>query len=93
MTQTENAMLWLYCKSLGMYAEHIIEDKHLWVFGSDDLEKAIFSLTHYPEKFRSDIMNELKKIILEKFEDEDRFFKWSKNIFQQVNSICLYVVF
>ena len=41
MTNLENAMMWLYVKSWGPKAHHVLDDANLWNFGGEDLEAFI----------------------------------------------------
>ena len=86
MTNTENALMWLYVKSWGSKAQHVLDDKSLWNFGGEDLEAAL--ITGYLKKKNStDRMDDLKKLIIGRFEDINEFFNWSRSIHSEVRSI------
>ena len=85
MTNLENALIWLYVKTWGKYGEHVIEEKDLWKFSMKDLKKAIMSLA-YPEKTeKSERVQALNDLIMEKFEKGGRaaFYQWSFEIHDQ----------
>ena len=84
MTNIENALMWLYVKSWGPKAQHILDDKNLWNFGGEDLEAAIIK-TGYPKKKDStERINALTKLIIGRFEKIDDFFRWSRSIHGEV---------
>ena len=88
MTVLENALVWLYVKTWGLFGEHVINEKDLWNFGAPDLETAITRVA-YPRKrkFKDEEMSErikdLTDLIMEKFEKVMDFHEWSLKIHQE----------
>ena len=58
ITKLENALVWLYVKTWGKFGDHVIQEKGLWNFADDDLERVIMSLS-FPRK-RGRRPNELR---------------------------------
>ena len=97
MTKIENALMWLYVKSWGVQAQHVIDKDQMWNFGGDDLEEAIMGIL-YPRRKKTenrdedenkeDLVESLRKLILGKFGDKkDEFYKWSQNIHDEVHLV------
>ena len=89
MTNLENALIWLYVKTWGQYGEHVIKERDLWNFSVNDLETAIMSLA-YPEKTeKSERVQALHDLIMEKFEEggQAAFYQWSLEIHYQATEI------
>ena len=86
MTKLENALVWLCIKTWGKFGDHVIQEKHLWNFGADDLEAAIMGLAYPRKKEKTELVKALTDLIMEKFEDGglDAFRKWSGEIHEQV---------
>ena len=87
MTNTENALMWLYVKTWGPKGQHILDDASLWNFGGQDLEAAIMR-TSYPKKKEStERIDDLTKLIIGRFEKMEEFFNWSRSIHGEVRSL------
>ena len=86
MTKLENALVWLYIKTWGKFGDHVIQEKHLWNFGADDLEAAIMGLAYPRKKEKTELVKALTDLIMEKFEEGglDAFRKWSGEIHGQI---------
>ena len=67
MTNLESALIWLYVKTWGQYGEHVIKEKDLWNFSVNDLETAIMSLAYPRKAGKSDRVQALNDLIMEKF--------------------------
>ena len=88
MTILENALVWLYVKTWGRFGEHLINEKDLWNFGAPDLETAITRLAYprkrkFQEKEKSELVQGLTDLIMEKFENVMDFHEWSLKIHQE----------
>ena len=92
MTKIQNSLIWIYVKTWGKKAQHLIDEKALWNFGVHDLEAAIMGVA-YPRqktkgvknKINCDLNEELRKLIMEKFEnDKTDFYEWSQSIHDEV---------
>ena len=84
MTKIENALLWLYLKTWNQFGQHIIDEKSLWNFGGEDLEAAFTAVTYARQKGTTELTKELKKLIMERFDDNMAFVKWSQDIHSEV---------
>ena len=81
MTKQENALIWLYCKTWGKFGDHVIEEKGLWNFGADDLETVMKSVVCKRKKKKTERVEALTDLIMEKFEhDRMAFNEWSATI-------------
>ena len=87
MTKIENALLWLYVKSWNQFGQHIIDEKSLWNFGGEDLEAALTAVTYARQKGTTELTKELKNLIMERFDDNMAFVKWSQEIHSEVSII------
>ena len=85
MTKIENALVWLYVKSWSLFGQHMIDEKNLWNFGGEDLEAALNAVTYGRQKDTTEFTKELKVLIMERFDNDMDFVKWSQNIHHQVN--------
>ena len=87
MTNTENALMWLYVKTWGAKGQHVLDDENLWKSGVEDLEAAIMK-TGYPNKKDStERIDELTKLITGRFEKMDEFYNWSRSLHSEVRSL------
>ena len=86
MTNTENALMWLYVKSWGPKAQHVLDDKSLWNFGGEDLEAAIMRTSYPKKKDTTERIHDLTKLINGRFDKIDDFFHWSRSIHGEVRS-------
>ena len=84
MTKIENALVWLYVKSWNQFGQHIIDEKSLWNFGGEDLEAALTAVTYARQKGTTELTKELKKLIMERFDNDMDFVKWSQDIHSEV---------
>ena len=84
MTKIENALVWLYVKSWNQFGQHLIDEKNLWNFGGEDLEAAITAVTYARQKGTTELTKELKKLIMDRFDDNMAFVKWSQDIHREV---------
>ena len=85
MTKLENALIWLYLKAWGEFGDHLIEEKELWNFGADDLETVIMSVAYKRKKEKTERVQALTDLIMEKFEhDRMAFYEWSAKIHGEV---------
>ena len=81
MTKLENALIWLYMKSWGKFGDHVIEEKSLWHFSGDDLEKVIMGLAFPRRKDKTERVAALTALILEQFkQDSTTFYEWAAKI-------------
>ena len=81
MTKLENALIWLYMKTWGKFGDHVMEEKDLWNFNGDDLEKAIVGLAFPRKKEKTERFKVLTALIMEKFEqDRTAFYEWAAKI-------------
>ena len=89
MTKLENALIWLYVITWGQYGEHVIKEKDLWNFAVNDLETAIMSLAYPRKTEKSERVQALHDLIMEKFEEGGRaaFYQWSFEIHDQAMEI------
>ena len=89
MTNLESALIWLYVKTWGQYGEHVIKEKDLWNFSVNDLETAIMSLAYPRKGEKSERVQALNDLIMEKFEEGGRaaFCQWSFEIHDQAMEI------
>ena len=74
MTNTENALMWLYVKSWGSKAQHVLDDKSLWNFGGEDLEATIIRTSYPKKKDSTERIHDLTKLINGRFDKIDDFF-------------------
>ena len=74
MTNTENALMWLYVKSWGSKAQHVLDDKSLWNFGGEHLEAAIIRTSYPKKKDSTERIHDLTKLINGRFDKIDDFF-------------------
>ena len=86
MTNTENALMWLYVKSWGPNGQHVLDDAKLWNFGGEDLEAAIMRTGYPKRKDSTERIDDLTKFLLARFEKIDDFFHWSKSIHSEVRN-------
>ena len=84
MTKIENALVWLYVKSWNQFGQHLIDEKNLWNFGGEDLEAAITAVTYARQKGTTELTKELKKLIMDRFDNDMAFVKWSQDIHSEV---------
>ena len=84
MTKIENALVWIYVKSWNQFGQHIIDEKSLWSFGVEDLEAALTAVTYARQKGTTELTKELKKLIMERFDNDMAFVKWSQVIHSEV---------
>ena len=84
MTNTENALMWLYVKSWGPKAQHVVDDESLWNFGGEDLEAAIMRTSYPKKKDSTERIHDLTKLINGRFDKIDDFFHWSRSIHGEV---------
>ena len=86
MTKIENALIWLYVKTWGKFAEHVIEEKDLWIFARSDLETAMMGLAYPQKSKRPERVQDLHDLIMEKFGEGGlaAFRQWSFEIHDQV---------
>ena len=86
MTKLENALVWLYIKTWGKFGDHVIEQKALWNFGTDDLDTVIMSLILPRKKEKTERVKALTDLIMEKFEQGGltAFREWSGEIHDQI---------
>ena len=85
MTKIENALIWLYVKTWGEFGNHVIEENNLWNFGVDDLESAIMSLAYPRKREKTERVQALTDLIMEKFEgDAAAFREWSGELHDKV---------
>ena len=85
MTKLENALVWLYVKTWGKFADHVIAEKALWNFGSEDLETAIMGLAFPRKNEKAERVQALTDLIMEKFEQDGMAFReWVVKIHEQV---------
>ena len=85
MTKTENALMWLYVKTWGLHGQHVLNEKGLWNFEDEDLEAVLLRITYPRKKKRTERTENLQNLIIQKFENEEEFVKWAKNIHREVN--------
>lgn len=85
MSNLENALVWLYVKTWGKFGEHVIKED-IWNFSANDLETAIMSLAFPRKKEKTERLQALTGLIMEKFEEGgmDAFRKWAGEIHDQV---------
>ena len=85
MTKLENALIWLYMKTWGKFGDHITEEKDLWNFSGDDMEKVIVGLAFPRKKEKSERVRAVTDLIMEKFEqDKIALYEWAANIHNEV---------
>ena len=85
MTKLENALVWLYVKTWGKFADHVIAEKALWNFGSEDLETAIMGLAFPRKNEKAERVQALTDLIMEKFEqDRMAFYHWAAKIHEEI---------
>ena len=85
MTKLENALVWLYVKTWGKFADHVIAEKALWNFSSEDLENVIMGLAFPRKTKKAERVQALTDLIMEKFEqDRMAFYEWAAKIHEEV---------
>ena len=84
VTKTENALMWLYVKTWGPKGQHVLDDENLWNFGGEDLDAAIMRICYPRKKETTDRIDDLTKLIIERFEGIDEFWKWSRGMHSEV---------
>ena len=84
MTNIENALMWLYVKSWGPNGQHVIDDEKLWNFGGEDLEAAIIKTSYPKKKGSTERIDNLTKLVIERFEKMEDFYTWSRSIHEEV---------
>ena len=94
MTKIENALAWLYLKSWENFSQHVLDVPNLWNFGGEDLEAALTCLSYENKNDQSELCTELKKMIMERFDNNTLdFVNWSRNVHKQVSdSIVKYSI-
>ena len=84
MTKLENALIWLYLKTWGKLGDHVIEEKDLWNFSGDDLEKAIMGLAFPRRNEKTQRVEALTTLIMEQFkQDATAFYEWAATIHRE----------
>ena len=84
MTNTENALMWLFVKSWGPKGQHVLDDKNLWNFGGEDLEAVLLRASYPKKKYSTERIDDLTKLIIGRFEKIDEFYHWSRSIHSEV---------
>jgi len=85
MTQLENALVWLFMKTWGKFGDHVIEKTDLWKFNGDDLEKAIMRITFPRKNEKTERIQALTDLIMEKFDQDSMIFnQWAVKIHEEV---------
>ena len=94
MSTIENALMWLYIQTWGLQGKHVIDDVELWNFDGEDLEAALNKIL-YPRKnnktekcnkSQMNLIEELRKLIMGKFDDDkNAFYEWSQTIHDEVS--------
>ena len=85
MTKLENALIWLYLKTWGKFGDHVIKEKHLWNFSGTDLETVIMSLAFPRKKEKTERVEALTDLIMEKFEQDGMAFReWAAKVHAEV---------
>ena len=78
----EMALLWLYCKSWGVHANHVLSENDFWKFNRDHLRQVLFDLCFPdPDEFKSTELLQLLKARLEK--DNKDPTEWSNAIYTE----------
>ena len=81
MTKLENALIWLYLKTWGKFGDRVIEEKDLWNFSGEDLETVIMGLAFPRKKEKTERVQALTDLIMEKFEQDGMAFReWAAKI-------------
>ena len=81
MTKLENVLVWLYVKTWGKFGEHVIAEKGLWKFSEEDLESALMGLAYPRKTEKTERVQALTDLIMEKFDqDSMAFVQWSVKI-------------
>ena len=88
MTNIENALMWLYVKSWGPKGQHILDVSSLWNFGGEDLEAALTKTSYPKNKDSTERIDDLTKLITERFEKIEEFFFWARSIHREVRYSC-----
>ena len=84
MTNLENALVWLYVKTWGKFGDHVIEED-LWHFSADELETVITGLAFPRKKEKTERVQTLTNMIMEKFEQDGMaFYAWAAIIHKDV---------
>ena len=83
MTNIENALFWLYVKTWGKFGDHVINEKSLWTFSAEDLRTVLMDLAYPRKNEKSERVTALTDLIMEKFENDMAFHKWSLEIHQE----------
>ena len=86
MSKTENALMWLFVKTWGPKAQHVLDDENLWNFGGEDLDAAIMRICYPRKKETTGRIDDLTKLIIERFEGIDEFWKWSRGMHSEVRN-------
>ena len=85
MTTLENALVWLYVKTWGKFGDHVIEKTDLWKFNGDDLEKAITKLAFPRKNEKTERVQALTDLIMEKFDKDSMvFYQWALKLHEEV---------
>ena len=85
MTKIENALVWLYVKSWNHFGQHLLDEKSLWNFGSEDFESALTSIAYQKKQDKNERSQDLKSLIMERFDNNVmNFFEWSRNLHNEV---------
>ena len=85
MTQLENALVWLYVKTWGKFGDHMIEKTDFWKFNGDELEKAITKLAFPRKNEKTERVQALTDLIMEKFDQDSMvFYQWAVKIHEEV---------
>ena len=86
MTKLENALIWIYVQTWGKFGDHVTEVDVLWDFSDKDLETAIMSLAYPRKTQKSERIQALTDLIMEKFEQGGlaAFREWSGEFHNRV---------
>ena len=85
MTKIENALVWLYVKSWNHFGQHLLDEKSLWNFGSEDLESALTAVAYQKKKDKNERFQDLKNLIMERFDNNViDFFEWTRYLHNEV---------
>ena len=85
MTKLENALIWLYLKTWGKFGDRVIEEKDLWNFSGEDLETVIMGLAFPRKKEKTERVQALSDLIMEKFQQDGMaFYGWAAKIHEEL---------
>ena len=72
-------------KTWGKFGDHVIEKTDLWKFNGDDLEKAITKLAFPRKNEKTERVQALTDLIMEKFDQDSMvFYQWAVKIHEEV---------